>query len=118
MDSIVRYIRQLGQPFTDKSALRIKTFALSGRVKDAEIRRGIGTGRSGPLPATVVGSQIAIQQLGHEILFTGAPVDQQILDQETGHDHPQAIMHPAGLIELTHGSIDNRVTGIALLPGQ
>ncbi|MNV50987.1 hypothetical protein D3C71_1430180 [compost metagenome] len=76
MNSIVRYIRQFRQPFTDKSALRIKTFALSGRVKDAEIRRGVGTGGGRPLPTAVVGRQIAVQQLRHEIALTFAPVDQ------------------------------------------
>ncbi len=34
MDVIVGHIRQFRQPFTDKSALWIKTFTLSRRVED------------------------------------------------------------------------------------
>ncbi|MNG95385.1 hypothetical protein D3C79_544210 [compost metagenome] len=46
-----------------------------------------------------------------------APVDQQVLAEEHGDDHAQAIVHPAGVQQLAHGGIDDRKTGAALFPG-
>src|SRR5476651_1789476 len=67
-------IGQFRHPGFNKTSGLIKALALGGRVEDAKIRRSVRTGRSPPLPAAVVGRQITIEQLRHEIALTFAPV--------------------------------------------
>jgi len=59
----------------DKFAFGIKLFALADGVEDAEIRLGIATTRTRPLPATVVSGQVKVVQVGGEILLAPAPID-------------------------------------------
>src|SRR5690606_13482588 len=77
----------------------------------------IAAGRGGPLPAAIVGAEIEIDELFGKIAFTPAPVYQQVFYQETGSYHSQAIMHPAGLVDLAHRRIYQRIAGFAFTPG-
>ncbi len=52
----------------------------------------------------------------HEVPLPLAPVDQQVLRQEHRNDHPQPVVHPAGLLEAPHRGIHDRIPGIATLP--
>ena len=54
--------------------------------------------------------------MAHEPALALAPVDQQVLAEEHGRDHAQAVVHPAGFPQLPHRRIDDRKTGAALLP--
>ena len=42
---------------------------------------------------------------------------QQVFGQKTGHDHPNAVVHVPGRVELAHAGIDERIAGAALRPG-
>jgi hypothetical protein len=70
------------------------------------------------LPAAVVGGEVEVVQLRGEIGFAQAPVHQQVLHQERGGDHPQAVVHVAREVELAHARIDERVAGAPLAPGR
>lgn len=50
MNQVVRQRPEFRHPTSDKLALRIKLHALRNRIKDAEIRRGVGPGAGTPLP--------------------------------------------------------------------
>ncbi len=52
-----------------------------------------------------------------KVFFAPAPVNNQVFGEKASDDHPAAVVHPANGIELTHGSIDNRVAGSAFAPG-
>lgn len=108
---------QFRHPLTNELAIGIELLRLADRVENAEVRRRIGAGGGAPLPAAVVRRQVAIDQVAHEEALALAPVDQQVLGQEHGDDHAQAVVHPAGFQQLAHGRIDDRQAGAALLPG-
>ena len=112
-----RQVGQFRQPLANKAAIRVAFLGLADRVEYAEVGRGIGAGRGAPLPASVVGSQITVNQVLHEPALAFAPVDQQVLGQEHGADHAQPVVHPAGGKQLTHGGIDQRNARAALFPG-
>jgi hypothetical protein len=40
-----------------------------------------------------------------------------MLDQQRRRDHANAVVHPADRPELAHAGIDDRISGLALLPG-
>jgi hypothetical protein len=40
----------------------------------------------------------------------------QVFDQERGDDHPGPVVHEAGLTQLTHPGIDDRIPGLAGFP--
>src|SRR5690606_30841478 len=101
----------------NEAPLRVEALRLRNRVEDAEIGYGVSAGGCAPLPATVVGGQVAVYQVAHEMPLALAPVDQQVLAEEHGHDHAQAVVHPAGVQQLAHGCVDDREAGTALLPG-
>ena len=56
----------------------------------------VGTGTGAPLPTAVVRGDLAIDEVLHEELLSEAPVDVQVLGQEHGGNHPEAIMHETG----------------------
>ena len=101
----------------DEFAVRIKPLGLTGRIENPEVGLGIGTRARGPLPAPVVGGKVAIEKFLHEVTLPPLPRDQEILGKEGGHDHPQPVVHPAGLVQLPHGGIHDWKAGPALAPG-
>ena len=107
---------QLRQPGADVGAIGIELAGLGGRVEDAQ-RFGVHAAAGAPLPAAVVGGQVAIHQARHEGRFAPAPVADQVLHQEGGHDHAAAVVHPAALVELAHGGVDDRHAREPLAPG-
>src|SRR5690606_15095013 len=42
-----------------------------------------------------------------KISLSPPPVDQQVLNQKTGNDHSDPVMHPSGLVQLPHSRIHN-----------
>ena len=110
-------IGQFSYPGTNKLSLWIKTLPLSGGVEDPKIGGRIGPCARCPLPAAIVGRQITVNQLAHEIILPEPPVDMEILGQKTRHYHPQPVVHPAGGVEATHGRIDDGKAGAPLTPG-
>ncbi len=90
---------------------------MQDRVEDAEIGRGVGAGARDPLPVGRVGAGIGIDQRVPEPLFAGAPVDQEMLHEERGDHHPDPVVHHAGVPELAHAGVDDRVAGQAAPPG-
>lgn len=82
---------------------------LRDRIEYAEILLCITAARHGPLPAAVVCREIVIIQLLHEMAFTPAPVDTEILGEKTRDHHAQAIVHVSGLVELQYGGIHQRI---------
>ena len=117
VDGICGQVRQLGHPLADVIPVWVEFLALQNRVEDAEVRCGVGAGSGCPLPAAVVGGRVAVEQVVHEPAFAPLPVDQQILDQEGGHDHARPIVHPAGFAQLAHGGIHDRHAGATIFPG-
>ena len=69
------------------------------------------------MPATVVGREVKVVQVGGKVFFAPAPIDAQILDQKAGHYHAQAVVHVAGLVQLPHGRVHQRVAGARFAPG-
>ena len=109
-------IFKLRNPPFNVVALRIVGLGLRPRVLDAEIGSCVCTCAGAPLPTTIVGRDIAIDELLHEILFTFPPMDVKIFRQEHGHNHPGAVVHEPGCIQLTYPGIDNGKTGCAFTP--
>ena len=70
-----------------------------------------------PLPAHRIVGGVGVDQRVPEPFLADPPVDEQMLDQERGGDHARAVVHPAGLPELAHAGIDDRVAGPPALPG-
>ena len=80
MNRIIGQRCQLGKIATNKFTLRVEFFTLADGVENSEIGLCIATTGTGPLPTTIVGGQIKVDQMLGEILFAPAPVDTQILD--------------------------------------
>lgn len=78
---------ELRQPMANELAIRIEAPGLGRWVENAEIWRGIGTRGCCPLPAAIIGSEVAIDEMVQEKGFALAPVCQQVLGQEHGSDH-------------------------------
>ena len=51
------------------------------------------------------------------MVLAPAPVDEQVLGQERSHDHAHSVVHPSGLLELAHASVDDWVARAAFFPG-
>ena len=107
---------EFGHVLADEYAVRIVALRLGDRVEYPEVGLGITTARCGPLPAPIVRCEVEIEQALGEVGFAAAPVDPQILAQERGHDHAQAVVHIAGIVELAHRGIDQRVPRFAGTP--
>src|SRR5688572_3901862 len=108
---------QLRYPPADVLAVGVELAALQQGVEDPEEGGGIGAGPGGPLPAVLVRGEVAVDEQLHEVAGAPAPVEVEVLDQEAGHDHPHAVVHPRLGAQLAHPGVDDRVTGSALPPG-
>ena len=111
------HFAQLGHPLANVFAVGVKLLALEQRVKDAKVRLRIDPSRRREAPATIVGGKVAVDEMLHEIPLTHAPVDQQVLGQERGDDHPASVVHVAHVVELAHGGVDNGEARLAVTPG-
>ena len=59
----------------------------------------------------------SLREGGKEEAFSFPPVDEEVLAEERGDDHPDPIVHPAGCCELSHARVDDRDPRPADLPG-
>ena len=108
---------QFRHPAPDIAAVLVELLALGDRVEDAEVGRGVGPRSRHPLPVLGVRGLIRVDQRVPEPGLALAPIDQQVLDQEAGDDHPHAVVHPAGRPELAHARIDDGIAGPPPFPG-
>ena len=97
-------------------SFRIKLLCLTRGVEDSKVGLRVGPSTSGPLPAPVIGRQVSVEKFFHKVAFPPLPGDKEIFGKKGGDDHPEAIMHPAGLIELSHGGIHDGVPGLSFTP--
>ena len=109
-------VANFGYPLANVFAVGVEFLRLTGGVENAQGLR-IHAARGTPLPATVVGRQIAIKQLLHEILFAPLPVNHQVFGEKAGDDHATAVVHPANFIQLAHRRIHDGVAGAPRTPG-
>ncbi len=108
--------RQLGHPATDVVTVWVELAALRDRVEDTEVRSGVGPGTCDPLPVADVLGDVTIEEKTPEVALAEPPVDEEILDQERGGDHPDPVVHPAFAGQLPHPGVDDGVTGLAFPP--
>ena len=94
MDVGIAQPGQLGPPVTDIGR-GIELGGLRHRRDHPVEGRGVDTRPHYPLPAERIGSQIGINKAVPEPALALPPIDQQMLDQKGGSDHPDAIVHPA-----------------------
>ena len=109
---------EFGDPLADVGAVGVIGFGLGPGVLDAEVGGGVGAGAGAPLPAAVVGGVLAIDKVLHEEAFAEAPVAVQILGEEHGDDHADAVVHETGVEEFANAGVDDGEAGAALGPGE
>src|SRR5450756_1518975 len=116
VDQAGRQWRELRHPAPDIAAVGIELSAPQHRIEHAEIRGGIGTGARDPLPVARIAGGVGVDQRVPKPFLSLAPVDQEMLDQERGRDHPHPVVHHPGVPELAHAGIDDGIAGLAALP--
>jgi hypothetical protein len=116
VDESVWNIRQFRHPTSNVSPLWIKLGSLQDRVEYPKVWSSIRAHTRGPLPAAVVRGGVAIHEMPHEPLLTPTPIRQQVFDEERGNDHAGAVVHPTGLVQLTHRSIHDRIARASRAP--
>src|SRR5680860_467062 len=89
------HMAKLGHVPADVVAMRVEPPALDGGVEDPEVWRRVRAAAGRPLPSVLVGGEVGVDQPGHEVPGTVAPLDVQILDQEAGCNHSDPVVHPA-----------------------
>ncbi len=97
MDPVAGQAGELRHPAPDIAPLGVEFLALLDRVKDAEVRGGIGAAAGGPLPTQRVVREVGIDQRIPEPRGAILPGNQQVLDQKRRRNHSYAVMHPAGV---------------------
>lgn len=110
------HVLQLWQPLLNKPAVRVVSFTLKFRVKDAKVRLWISSRRRCPLPSTVVLSRVVVHQQVSEMLLAQLPVDKQVLGEVARHYHSKTVVHYSGGRETAHCSIHDWSSGFALFP--
>ena len=115
VDTGIVEIGQFGHVLADIGRC-VELLALRERRHDPYEHIAVDPGATDPLPIDAVVAVIGIYQAVPVPLLAEAPVDQQMLHQKAGADHPYAVVHPAGLPQLSHAGIDNGIAGHALLP--
>lgn len=116
MDGFALNVPQLGDPLADVFAVGVVALALQQRVEDAEIGLGVDAGAGAEAPAAVVGGEVAVDEVLHEVPLAEAPVEEQVFGEETGRGHAGPVVHVAGVVELAHRGVDERVAGAAAAP--
>ena len=117
VDRGARDAAELGDPAPDVVAVGIEAPTLEDRVEDPEVGLRVRARARGPLPAAVVGGDVAVHEVAHELGLAQAPVQQEVLGQERGRDHPRPVVHEPRRAQLAHRGVDDRVAGPALAPG-
>ena len=117
MNRLPPHAPQLRHPLADEFAVGIEALALQQGVEDAEVRLGIDARAGAEAPPAVVGREVAVDQHRHEVDFAEAPVQQQVFGQEGRDDHPAAVVHVGGAVQLPHRGVDDRVAGLPGAPG-
>ena len=117
MNVLIRQVCQFRTIVSNVVAIRIKLLGLAGRIEYSEIGRCIGAAAGDPLPPRAIVRQISIKQRVPEPGFSVSPVDTQMLNKKTGHNHSDPIVHVAGLPEFAHSRVHQGITGISPLPG-
>ena len=74
-------VSKLRQPATDVVGLWIKFAGLGEGIENSQ-RLGVHATAGAPLPAAIVGRQIAIHFMGHEKGLSVTPVTDQVFDEE------------------------------------
>ena len=111
-EAVVGDVRELGHPAAHVGAVGVELLLLGHRVEQAlEVGRGVGARRGDPLPAAVVGADVAVDQVLHEVRLARAPVLAEVLGQERADDHARAVVHPAAGQQLAHRGVDDREAG-------
>ena len=105
-----------GDPPPHVAAFGVELAALAGGVEDPEVRRRVRPTAGRPLPAVLVGGEVAVDQPVQEVPRTVLPLQVQVLDQEAGDDHPHPVVHPPGGPQLAHAGVHDREAGPSLLP--
>lgn len=112
----LRRFGKFGDPLAYVLAMWVELSALQSRVEDSKIRSSIRTGTRNPLPARGVAGKIGIHEIIEKPRRTFLPRYEKVLDQERGNDHSYTIVHPAGLPELAHASVNDWISRQSALP--
>lgn len=97
-------------------AVGIVAFALEQRIEDSEVRLRIHPSRGAEAPPAVIGREVAVDEVLHEIALAHAPIKQQVFGQERCYRHAGAIVHITCMVHLAHGGVDKGVAGAAVAP--
>ncbi len=108
----------LRDPAPHVRPVRVEPLSLKVGVEDPEEGLGVGSAAGGPLPASVVGRGVAVGEVRPEVRLATAPVDEEVLREKRGDDHPDAVVHPPLVRELPHPRVDDRVAGAPFAPGR
>src|SRR3712207_8688658 len=65
---------------------RSTLFPYTTLFRSPEVGRGVGARPRDPLPAVLVGREVAVDQPAHEVPGTVLPLVVEVLDQEAGRD--------------------------------
>jgi len=117
MDIFAGKSRELGNVASNDVALCIEFARLCDGIEYSKVRLRITACGCGPLPTPIIGREVKVVQLPGEVLFAPAPVYTQVFGQEACNDHPESIMHIAGLVQLAHGSVHDGIACDAVAPG-
>ena len=116
VDARRREVGELGNPAADVLAVGVEALALALGVEDAVVRRGVRACPGDPLPAVVVGWDVAVVEVLEEEPGAPGPVEMEVLDEEAGDDHPHPVVHEPLGDELAHAGVDDRNAGAAGAP--
>ncbi len=116
VDPLSRELGELRYPAAHVLAIGVELLALEHGIEDAEIRSGVGATTTGPLPAHGVRAEVGVYEGIPIPLGAFVPGLEEVLHEHGRGDHAHAVVLPAGLPELTHPGVDDRVAGAADLP--
>lgn len=116
MNPFHRHVGQFRHVAANVLAIVIEFFTLNPGIENPLALHRIRSRGVAPLPVPVVGSQVSVDELLHEISLAALPINPEILHQKGGDHHSHAVVHPTGLIQLAHAGAHNRVARPALTP--
>jgi len=116
MDRFSFEVLQLRNKVPDVVSVWISFLTLKQGVENSKVRRGVGAGRRDPLPPAIVGAEIAVDEVLHEVSLSQAPVQHQVLRQEHGCNHPRTVVHVPLRVTLPHSRVDDGISGFPVLP--
>lgn len=117
MNGLPRQVSEFGDPLADIGAVGIVLLALEDGVEDAEVGLGVDARGGAEAPAAVVGGEVAVDEVLHEVPFAQAPVEQEVFGQKGGHRHARAVVHVSSVVQLPHGGVDEGVARLPRAPG-